>query len=60
MPERKSARADAGSYAGKPTRMQGGGGFLIRGSHGTVRIWPARPPLSRRQCSAVKAMPRTR
>src|SRR5262249_37351309 len=34
----KVSAPDAGSYAHERARMQGGGGFLIRGSHGTVRI----------------------
>src|SRR5262249_22830640 len=51
-------RADAGSYAGKRARMRPAGGFLLRGSHVTVRIWRADPWLPRRQRSAVNAMRR--
>jgi hypothetical protein len=56
MPERDGARADAGSYADKRARMRPAEGFLIRGSHVTVRIWRADPWLPRRQCSAVNAI----
>ncbi len=56
MPERDDARADAGSYADKRARMQAAGGFLIRGSHVTVRIWWARA----RGCRAVSAALSTR
>src|SRR5262249_26129200 len=38
----------------------GGGDFLMGGRRERVSIGRAPPPLSRRQCSAVKAMPRTR
>ena len=56
MPERDGARAYAGSYADKRARMRSAGGFLIRDSHVTVRIWRADPRLPRRQRSAVNAM----
>jgi len=56
MPERDGARADAGSYADKRARMRPAGGFLIRGSHVTVRIW--RPYA--RGCRAVGAALSTR
>src|SRR5206468_3656600 len=55
-PERDGARADAGSYADERARMQAAGGFLIRGSHVTVRIWWARA----RGCRAVSAALSTR
>jgi hypothetical protein len=50
MPERDGARADAGSYAHERARMQAVGGFLVPGSHVTVRIWRAR---ARRAISAA-------
>src|SRR5262245_27156087 len=56
MPERDGARTDAGSYADRRARMQAAGGFLIRGSHVTVRIWRACARGSR----AVSATPATR
>src|SRR5215472_660889 len=56
MPERDGARADAGSYADRRARMQAAGGFLIRGSHVTVRIWRACARGSR----PVSATPSTR
>src|SRR5262249_55837305 len=56
MPERDGARTDAGSYADRRARMQAAGGFLIRGSHVTVRIWRA----CARGCRAVSATPSTR
>jgi hypothetical protein len=38
MPERKGVRADAGSYAAEPTRMQAVGRFLGGDRHVTVSI----------------------
>src|SRR5262245_3875593 len=56
MPERKSVRADAESYAGERARMQAAGRFLIGDRHATVRIKRA----CGRGCPAVSAALSTR